>query len=835
MNLDWILCRLKNKNNCFRKIVNKEHRILVFLTEDKMKEIGIREKEEMIVLDRGDVHEEALFDIFTENPNKTVYITEKSDDGHNQLRGIITLGDFRRKQLGNGKLINSQFTKVVMGNENRAIELLKAKKNIISIPIVDSNDNIIREYYKYPEKNEHGEVLFETIKWICTEAMLMKTKYDKCIFIVQNLTKENKKEAEEIFNKTNGEIIITEKITVCEIRRLYTNFSIAVCDFGGDAYQVRKIIYDKLNIDNIQWDLDNIELRKIISDRAKLYENIGIFDKERSFFGNTIDSDIFSLDIEKCVWKEDAQCYEYTGEIEDIESVFMLACFSEHAYMIIGGKYVPIVSLKYLNNPLAECEMACIDIAFNIVPRLQKKNVNCIVINNPNEEYDEIKECLNVDIRNRDRNPWGNKEQLAKFINATEYGDTGIVEELNAVFKPFIKKGFLQVADMKGKYVNFINGERYTCDNPKDFINVMYLFGACIVRGAFVEDQYTMGSYLRKLVDDIYYIKNCGHSLTNMNYVMRNNKYKEGDVAIIFAYNRIPFEANGIKVHSVIDAYKRVPDLQDNVWDNLLHCNKIVMKYIADEVYDICKSQEVLKKSSDIMNEQINYNPIIKFGIDSKEIEVPTQLKKWISSVRKYKVESKGKVGAIVMNCNPFTRGHRYLIEQAKKQVDVLYIFVVEENKSFFDFTDRLKMVKLGVADMDNVIVIPSGKYILSTETLPGYFNKEEQPNVEFDATDDLELFGGVIAKEFGIEVRFAGEEPIDVFTRRYNQFMSNILPEYGVEFFEIPRKQLDGEVISASRVRKCMKEQEYDSVKSLVMPVVYDYLREHYFEKNVS
>lgn len=171
------------------------------------------------------------------------------------------------------------------------------------------------------------------------------------------------------------------------------------------------------------------------------------------------------------------------------------------------------------------------------------------------------------------------------------------------------------------------------------------------------------------------------------------------------------------------------------------------------------------------------------------------------------------------------------MIERVKKQTNVLYIFVVEENKSFFDFADRLKMVKLDVADIKSIIVLLSGRYILSTETLPGYFNKEEQPNVAFDATDDLELFGYVIAKEFGIEVRFAGEEPIDAFTRRYNQFMSNILPEYGVEFFEIPRKQIDGEVISASRVRKCMKKREYDSVKKLVMPVVYNYLSDHYFE----
>ena len=63
-------------------------------------------------------------------------------------------------------------------------------------------------------------------------------------------------------------------------------------------------------------------------------------------------------------------------------------------------------------------------------------------------------------------------------------------------------------------------------------------------------------------------------------------------------------------------------------------------------------------------------------------------------------------------------------------------------------------MVKMGVADMKNVIVVPSGRYIISTETLPGYFEKEENPYVELDATEDMELFAGVIAKEFDISDR---------------------------------------------------------------------------------
>ena len=63
------------------------------------------------------------------------------------------------------------------------------------------------------------------------------------------------------------------------------------------------------------------------------------------------------------------------------------------------------------------------------------------------------------------------------------------------------------------------------------------------------------------------------------------------------------------------------------------------------------------------------------------------------------------------MNCNPFTLGHRYLIEQASEKVDHLYVFVVEEDKSFFPFSDRIGLVKKGTADLKNITVKPSGKY----------------------------------------------------------------------------------------------------------------------------
>lgn len=73
------------------------------------------------------------------------------------------------------------------------------------------------------------------------------------------------------------------------------------------------------------------------------------------------------------------------------------------------------------------------------------------------------------------------------------------------------------------------------------------------------------------------------------------------------------------------------------------------------------------------------------------------ELEEWRSSLERFEVEGNAAVGSIVMNCNPFTLGHRYLIEYASKYVDYLYIFVVEEDKSFFPFSDRIDLIKKGL------------------------------------------------------------------------------------------------------------------------------------------
>lgn len=183
------------------------------------------------------------------------------------------------------------------------------------------------------------------------------------------------------------------------------------------------------------------------------------------------------------------------------------------------------------------------------------------------------------------------------------------------------------------------------------------------------------------------------------------------------------------------------------------------------------------------------------------------------------------------MNCNPFTNGHKYLVELASSKVDYLYIFVVEEDLSVFPFKDRIQLVQKGTMHLRNVKVLPSGKYIISAITFPEYFSKDANKNVVIDPSLDVELFAKFIAPALDIKVRFLGEEPIDETTRMYNSALLNVLPKHGISVEVIPRKIFNNEPISASIVRKLLEQGDFDSIKNIVPESTYSYLIE--FHKN--
>ena len=180
--------------------------------------------------------------------------------------------------------------------------------------------------------------------------------------------------------------------------------------------------------------------------------------------------------------------------------------------------------------------------------------------------------------------------------------------------------------------------------------------------------------------------------------------------------------------------------------------------------------------------------------------------------------------GCIVMNCNPFTLGHRYLIEQAAKQVERLYVMVVREDCSLFAYTERKAMVEQGVADIENVSVIDGSDYAISRATFPTYFLKRLDDAADTQMLLDLDLFRRHIAPALGATVRFVGTEPTDQLTRRYNQLMHETLKDVR----EINRLEKDGNAVSASRVRKAMEEGDINTIRQLVPPTTLPYIIAH-------
>lgn len=176
------------------------------------------------------------------------------------------------------------------------------------------------------------------------------------------------------------------------------------------------------------------------------------------------------------------------------------------------------------------------------------------------------------------------------------------------------------------------------------------------------------------------------------------------------------------------------------------------------------------------------------------------------------------------MNCNPFTLGHRYLIEQAAKQVERLYVMVVREDCSLFAYTERKAMVEQGVADIENVSVIDGSDYAISRATFPTYFLKRLDDAADTQMLLDLDLFRRHIAPALGATVRFVGTEPTDQLTRRYNQLMHEALKDVR----ETDRLEKDGYAVSASRVRKAMEEGDMNTIRQLVPPTTLPYIIAH-------
>ena len=463
------------------------------------------------------------------------------------------------------------------------------------------------------------------------------------------------------------------------------------------------------------------------------------------------------------------------------------------------------------------------DINQYIIPKLLENGVNVIWIGTPNinKLVSSKKIKLTIKVWSLIRHI---SERFFSELRNRKFHTLYLQEESLAAHNSN-SKGISEVF-FNGEYINFDNGFRRTPQNDPAVENNIWLFGPCCVRGLNFDDSHTMSAKLKEMVGNDYNVMNRGTMNTCLNYVMRMAEYSRGDVAAFFSPDYVPEHKNERVCYiDGNDIFNKVPSLEKHITDSLYHCDGIVIDEVVKSIY----------KNIGKLSIECGEKKKVTFGSRRKRVPALDMYEQnhftdWLRSLDQYK--KAGNNGAIVMNANPFTYGHRYLVEYAASKVDYLYVMVVEEDKSFFKFEERYKLVKEGTADLKNVIVFPSSQYIISSSSLPGYFKKENmQGDILLDATQDIVSFAQV-AEALNIHVRFCGEEPKDLFTKRYNDNMEKLLPQYGIEFEVIDRKTCAGEVISASRVRNCLKEGKLEEIKGLVPDTTYNYLKQKYQNK---
>ncbi|MDN6028781.1 MAG: [citrate (pro-3S)-lyase] ligase [Lactobacillus sp.] len=200
----------------------------------------------------------------------------------------------------------------------------------------------------------------------------------------------------------------------------------------------------------------------------------------------------------------------------------------------------------------------------------------------------------------------------------------------------------------------------------------------------------------------------------------------------------------------------------------------------------------------------------------------------YLSAIPRIPQQAEKKVAGIVMNANPFTLGHRYLVEQAAKANDLVYLFVVNTDASLFTTAERMTLVQAGVADLTNVMVVNGGYYMVSYVTFPAYFLKTPDDEIAYQTELDARIFRDVIAPTLNIKTRYVGSEPLSHTTHIYNQVLVRELPPL-VAMQVITRRQVGEQgYITATEVRRCIQENDLATIETLVPTTTLAFIKQH-------
>lgn len=701
-----------------------------------------------------------LRNLYLDKTSEIIYITKD-----NKLYGIICMGEALCPDQKGLVRINKCFTSLLGSNVIKAREIFKEKKKIHKIPVI----------------NESGELISDYSRW------------DDALYVKRN--------HKLLMHKDMAARVLGSYETVYLVKPVDEKDCDYLCLL--DTLKNFQICYTILHKEQI--------IDKLTEKAVCIFLNEDERRGVQCLYGLTPRYD------------DGRGCSEFRyDQLADERWKLRMATYRSLLLQIKYEMQIDRLGIKWTGDLTYE-ELN--DRASFLLTGLQKEGIKCFYFNEiedviteyGNKFMNAIQQRLNTNQLSQDDLLWTEGEAEKRF-----YGELYQQEDYKrGVVRKEIYDALCEFEcrkDVSGKYFNAKEGKRITCFQPDTYRGTIYLLGPCVMVGIYVEDQYTIASYLqKKLLEEgyIYKVENYGaisHADAKIEEISQLN---DNDIVIYISRTGKVVDIQGSSLEKIFDKYQISYEC---VTDSYIHCNHSANQKIADTMAEMVIPY-LMDRGIENENTKIWVSPrkVIEKYIACKYLN----LYFW-----NFHGSSYDTIGAIVMNCNPFSKGHRYLIEQARQKVEFLIIFVVEENASLFSFEERFQIIEDAVKDIDGVMVVPSGDFILSKNNFYEYFSKQESKAVTISAEYDIYVFANYIAPPLHITHRFAGEEPEDKTTRLYNEAMKKILPQKGILFEEIPRMKTDDGIISASKVRNYLKNRRYDKAFKLLPETTQKYIK---------
>ncbi len=399
-------------------------------------------------------------------------------------------------------------------------------------------------------------------------------------------------------------------------------------------------------------------------------------------------------------------------------------------------------------------------------------------------------------------------EELNVGNYAAEVGRLTLYVDANDVYS--------RLKDTRSRYLNVVNGERVTVGQPSEAERTIWFFGPCVMIGNYVEDKHTIESFLQERLNREGYsckVVNCGCHETPYQEMIHitSTPMKPGDVVVFHVNNRPFANVESIDLTELLD--------QNNVpteWllDMPTHCNHKVNQIYADELFDRMVRDGALTGKASRKEDQ---SPLAcDLAVNALFLDLYFD---------GYQPEKGKRIGGIALHGNPFTLGHRYLIEYASKHADRVFALLTEDEAGLLSFAERYAMAIEDTKHLPNVTIVPGGPFSGTRNIFAVYFVKVDPATMREGTYAGFRIFGEVIAKRLGINCRFIGDERHCPQMEVHNDLLKEMMPKYGIEVIEIPRIQAEGGSISASRSRRAAAEGDKETLLANVSESTYKIL----------